>query len=93
MHVHVQYTVCPHCSHHLEEKERLFSALMPRVQSKSGLIHIMCCTRHWCDTIFRELSFKKGDIVDLLHTVDDNWLQGSLGGAKGIFPTTYVQVS
>ena len=42
--------------------------------------------------IYRELSFQKDDIIDLIHTVDDNWLEGSVGGAKGIFPTAYVQV-
>ena len=48
-------------------------------------------THHYYQ-LYRELSFKKGDIVDLLHTVDANWLQGSLGGVKGIFPATYIQV-
>ena len=28
----------------------------------------------------RELPFKKGDILDLTHTVDDNWLKGMLDG-------------
>ena len=40
----------------------------------------------------RELSFKKGDILDLTHTVDDNWLKGALDGRKGIFPRSYVKV-
>ena len=34
----------------------------------------------------RELPFKKGDILDLIHTVDNNWLKGMLDGRKGIFP-------
>ena len=41
----------------------------------------------------RELPFKKGDILDLTHTVDDNWLKGMLDGRKGIFPKSYVKVS
>ena len=40
----------------------------------------------------RELSFKKGDIIDLTHSVDDNWLEGGLDGRKGIFPKAYVRV-
>ena len=40
----------------------------------------------------RELPFKKGDILDLTHTVDDNWLKGMLDGRKGIFPKSYVKV-
>ena len=40
----------------------------------------------------RELSFKKGDIIDLTHSVDDNWLEGGVDGRKGIFPKAYVRV-
>ena len=34
----------------------------------------------------RELSFEKGDFVDLTHLVDDNWLEGSVKGKTGYFP-------
>ena len=41
----------------------------------------------------RELSFKKGDILDLLHSVDDHWLEARLpGGSKGNIPRSYVKV-
>lgn len=40
----------------------------------------------------KELSFKKGDIIDLTHSVDDNWLEGGVDGRKGIFPKAYVRV-
>ncbi|KAL5506563.1 hypothetical protein EMCRGX_G008231 [Ephydatia muelleri] len=40
----------------------------------------------------KELSFKKGTIIDLSHTVDDNWLEGSFEGKKGIFPKAYVKI-
>jgi len=40
----------------------------------------------------KELSFKKGDILDLTHTVDDNWLEGTVDGRSGIFPKTYIKV-
>ena len=42
--------------------------------------------------ICRELSFKKGDFLDLTGTVDENWLEGSIGGKEGIFPSNYVKV-
>jgi len=41
----------------------------------------------------RELSFDKGDFLDLTHLVDDNWLEGSGKGTTGIFPKAYVKVS
>ena len=40
----------------------------------------------------KELSFPKGAIIDLLHTVNENWLEGMVGQTKGIFPTSHVQV-
>ena len=42
--------------------------------------------------VHRELSFNKGDIIKLTRTVDNNWLEGEVDGAKGIFPTSYVEV-
>ena len=42
--------------------------------------------------VHRELSFKKGDIIKLTRTVDNNWLEGEVDGAKGIFPTSYIEV-
>ena len=34
----------------------------------------------------------QGDIVTLIRRVDDNWLEGRLGGRQGIFPSSYVQI-
>ncbi|XP_036743583.2 SH3 domain-containing protein 19 isoform X1 [Manis pentadactyla] len=38
-----------------------------------------------------ELSFKAGDILTELESVDDDWMSGELMGKCGIFPKTYVQ--
>ena len=38
------------------------------------------------------MSFNNSAIIDLTHTVNENWLEDQLGQAKGIFPTAYVQV-
>lgn len=41
----------------------------------------------------RELSFKKGDFLDLLHSIDDHWLEARLpGGNKGNIPRSYIKV-
>ena len=40
----------------------------------------------------RELSFKKGDFLNLLHSIDDNWLEAKLAGNKGNIPRSYVKV-
>ncbi|XP_019578388.2 SH3 domain-containing protein 19 isoform X2 [Rhinolophus sinicus] len=39
-----------------------------------------------------ELSFKAGDIITELESVDDDWMSGELMGKSGIFPQNYVQV-
>ncbi|XP_053438660.1 SH3 domain-containing protein 19 isoform X4 [Nycticebus coucang] len=38
-----------------------------------------------------ELSFKAGDIITELVSVDDDWMSGELMGKSGIFPKNYVQ--
>ncbi|XP_047422098.1 SH3 domain-containing protein 19 isoform X2 [Sciurus carolinensis] len=39
-----------------------------------------------------ELSFKAGDVITELESVDDDWMSGELMGKSGIFPKTYVQI-
>ncbi|XP_054418552.1 SH3 domain-containing protein 19 isoform X1 [Pteronotus mesoamericanus] len=39
-----------------------------------------------------ELSFKAGDTITALESVDDDWMSGELMGKSGIFPKNYVQV-
>ncbi|XP_068211202.1 E3 ubiquitin-protein ligase SH3RF3 isoform X4 [Palaemon carinicauda] len=40
----------------------------------------------------RDLSFKKGDVINLRKKIDVNWFQGELNGHVGFFPASYVQV-
>eukprot|EP00041_Stephanoeca_diplocostata_P006341 m.80743 g.80743 ORF g.80743 m.80743 type:complete len:360 (-) comp16312_c0_seq1:252-1331(-) len=39
-----------------------------------------------------ELDFKAGDTIKLTQRVDENWLEGTVGGKTGIFPANYVEV-
>uniref|UniRef100_A0A8D2CZS6 SH3 domain containing 19 n=1 Tax=Sciurus vulgaris TaxID=55149 RepID=A0A8D2CZS6_SCIVU len=39
-----------------------------------------------------ELSFKAGDVITELESVDDDWMSGELMGKSGIFPKNYVQI-
>merc|ERR1712029_568850 len=41
---------------------------------------------------YRELSFKKGELIYVRRQVDDNWYEGERNAMIGIFPVTYVEV-
>lgn len=41
----------------------------------------------------RELSFRKGDIINVRKQVDANWYEGELQGRMGLFPYNYVEVN
>ncbi|XP_045124540.1 E3 ubiquitin-protein ligase SH3RF1-like isoform X13 [Portunus trituberculatus] len=41
---------------------------------------------------YRDLSFKKGDVVILRKKIDSNWYEGELNNQVGFFPASYVQV-
>ena len=57
----------------------------PPAASARGLYDFNAETKH-------ELSFRKGDQLRLLRTVDDNWLEAQLGDRKGIIPVSYVEL-
>ncbi|KAI9009301.1 SH3 domain-containing protein [Phycomyces nitens] len=39
----------------------------------------------------RELPLKKGEVVQVLEHVDNDWWRGSLHGRTGVFPRTYIR--
>ncbi|KAJ8271756.1 hypothetical protein COCON_G00106150 [Conger conger] len=39
----------------------------------------------------KELSIKKGEVVNIIRQVDNNWYEGELRGRVGIFPIAYVE--
>lgn len=43
--------------------------------------------------IFRELSFKKGDIIYLRRQIDKNWYEGEHNAMLGLLPANYIEVS
>ncbi|XP_048478848.1 uncharacterized protein LOC105393136 isoform X6 [Plutella xylostella] len=40
----------------------------------------------------RELSFKKGDFINVRRQIDSNWYEGELHGRIGLFPYNYVEI-
>jgi hypothetical protein len=59
------------------------------------LVHVQCTYAFYCTQLtlfFRDLSFRKGDIIILKKQVDDNWYHGEFNSQHGFFPATYVQV-
>lgn len=41
---------------------------------------------------FRELSFKKGDIIYIRREIDKNWFEGEHNATVGLLPSNYVEV-
>ena len=41
---------------------------------------------------FRELSFKKGDIIYIRRQIDKNWYEGEHNATIGLLPVQYVDV-
>lgn len=40
----------------------------------------------------RELSFRKGDLINVRRQIDSNWYEGEIHGRIGLFPYNYVEV-
>ena len=40
-----------------------------------------------------ELSFRVGDVIEILDMTDDTWWQGSVKESSGWFPSAFVRVS
>ncbi|XP_071412189.1 SH3 domain-containing protein 19 isoform X2 [Pithys albifrons albifrons] len=56
------------------------------------------CLVQWCEALHDftaetkdDLSFKKGDCIQILEQVDLEWYRGRLNGKEGIFPAVFVQ--
>ncbi|XP_030047510.1 SH3 domain-containing protein 19 isoform X2 [Microcaecilia unicolor] len=46
----------------------------------------------FCGENEEELSFKAGDLITELESVDDDWMTGELRGRTGIFPKNFVKI-
>lgn len=42
--------------------------------------------------VYRELSFRKGDIIFVRKQIDKNWYEGEHNAMVGLFPFNYVEV-
>uniref|UniRef100_A0A8C9LIA3 SH3 domain-containing protein 19 n=1 Tax=Piliocolobus tephrosceles TaxID=591936 RepID=A0A8C9LIA3_9PRIM len=87
------------CRGRLQDKEGIFPAVFVRpcpaeAKSMSAMVPKGRKAKALYD--FRgenedELSFKAGDIITELESVDDDWMSGELMGKSGIFPKNYIQ--
>ena len=47
---------------------------------------------HSCAAEEGEISFDPGDIIENIEKVDEGWWIGSCRGARGLFPSNYVEL-
>jgi len=38
-----------------------------------------------------DLSFKQGDMITIIKTINDEWLEGEIHGQRGMFPSAFVE--
>ncbi|NXU10178.1 SH319 protein, partial [Pardalotus punctatus] len=73
-------------------------ALKNKVEVSSSLPQNNRRSVEWCEALHDftaetkdDLSFKKGDYIQVLEQVDSEWYRGRLNGKEGIFPAVFVQ--
>ncbi|NWW74798.1 SH319 protein, partial [Climacteris rufus] len=74
------------------------TALKNKVEVSSSLPQNNRRSAEWCEALHDftaetkdDLSFKKGDCIQILEQVDLEWYRGRLNGKEGIFPAVFVQ--
>ncbi|NWH30818.1 SH319 protein, partial [Chloropsis hardwickii] len=74
------------------------TALKNKVEVSSSLPQSNRRSVEWCEALHDftaetkdDLSFKKGDYIQILEQVDLEWYRGRLNGKEGIFPAVFVQ--
>ncbi|NXY44939.1 SH319 protein, partial [Ceuthmochares aereus] len=75
------------------------AALKNKVEVSSSLPQNNRCSVEWCEALHDftaetkdDLSFKKGDYIQILEQVDSEWYRGRLNEKEGIFPAVFVQI-
>uniref|UniRef100_A0A669P1D8 SH3 domain containing 19 n=1 Tax=Phasianus colchicus TaxID=9054 RepID=A0A669P1D8_PHACC len=73
-------------------------ALKKKVEVSSPLLQNNRCSEEWCEALHDftaetkdDLSFRKGDYIQILEQVDSEWYRGRLNEKEGIFPAVFVQ--
>ncbi|NXB82557.1 SH319 protein, partial [Donacobius atricapilla] len=74
------------------------TAVKSKVEVSSSLPQNNRRSVEWCEALHDftaetkdDLSFKKGDYIQILEQVDLEWYRGRLNGKEGIFPAVFVQ--
>ncbi|NXT03003.1 SH319 protein, partial [Jacana jacana] len=73
------------------------AALKNKVEVSSSLLQNNRYSVEWCEALHDftaetkdDLSFKKGDYIQILEQVDSEWYRGRLNEKEGIFPAVFV---
>ena len=62
-------------------------------ETKASTVEVGAAMYDFTGSASDELSFNKGDKIEITEVISDDWLRGKLGGCEGMFPRTFVQLS
>lgn len=69
---------------------RLILQLLPQKKERTAFLKIK--EDHENCFGFRELTFRRGDIIFVRRQIDKNWCEGEHNATVGLFPVNYVEV-
>lgn len=62
-------------------------------EKKHGNVEYGTALYDFTGTVADELTFEKGDKIEITEIINDEWLRGKHKGQEGMFPRAFVQLS
>lgn len=67
------------------------SSFVQRAELNGSKTNTVTALYDYNSGIFEDLIFRKGDVIEVVEWISDDWLRGKLNGLIGLVPTTYIK--